>query len=124
MSRYVTEAQLDKIIEKATKRTLMAFLSEADKPKSSGKPKAEPKTAKFAGQRSKLPHELFVDLEEHYEDYEGSELAEASRKKFGKANLRCIMLTWAILHKQPSVKEFVGDKTSKELRPWYKRQVA
>ena len=33
MSRYVTEAQLDKIIEKATKRTIMAFLSEADKPK-------------------------------------------------------------------------------------------
>ena len=32
MSRYVTEAQLDKIIEKATKRTIMAFLSEADKP--------------------------------------------------------------------------------------------
>jgi hypothetical protein len=36
MSRYVTEDQLDKIIEKATKlaseRTIMAFLSKADKP--------------------------------------------------------------------------------------------
>ena len=119
MSRYVTEAQLDKIIEKATKRTIMAFLSEADKPKSSGKPKGKSKTEKFAGQA-----ELFEGLAEHYEDYEGSELAEASRKKFGKANLRCIMLTWGILHKQPSVKEFVGNKKSKELRSWYKRQVA
>ena len=120
MSRYVTEAQLDKIIEKATKRTIMAFLSEADKPQSSGKPKAEPKTEKLAWKA-----ELFDGLAEHYEDYEGSELAEASRKKFnGKANLRCIMLTWGILHKQPSVKDFVGNKKSKELRSWYKRQVA
>jgi len=119
MSRYVTEDQLDKIIEKATKRTLMAFLSEADKPKSSGKPKAEPKTEKLAWKAK-----LFDGLAEHYEDYEGSELAEASRKKFGKANLRCCMLTWGILHKQPSVKEFVGNKKSKELRSWYKRQVA
>jgi len=74
--------------------------------------------------RSKLPAELFNALEEHYEDYEGSELAEASRQKFGKANLRCIMLTWALKHKQPSVTEFVGKKQSKELRSWYKRQVA
>jgi hypothetical protein len=119
MSRYVTEAQLDKIIEKATKRTIMAFLSEADKPKSSGKPKAELKTEKLAWKA-----ELFDGLAEHYEDYEGSELAEASRKKFGKANLRCIILTWGILHKQPSVRDFVGNKKSKELRSWYKRQVA
>jgi hypothetical protein len=111
MSRYVTEAQLDKIIEKATKRTIMAFLSEADKPQSSGKPKAEPKAEKLAWKA-----ELFDGLAEHY---------EASRKKFnGKANLRCIMLTWGILHKQPSVKDFVGNKKSKELRSWYKRQVA
>ena len=123
MSRYVTEAQLDKIIEKATKRTIMAFLSEADKPKSSGKPKAEPKTETPATKLA-WKAELFDGLAEHYEDYEGSELAEASRKKFGKANLRCIILTWGILHKQPSVKEFVGNKKSKELRSWYKRQVA
>jgi hypothetical protein len=112
MSRY-TKAQI------AEAKEILSFVinGEASKPKAN-------KVAKFAGQRSKLPHELFVDLEEHYEDYEGSELAEASRKKFGKANLRCIMLTWAILHKQPSVKEFVGNKKSKELRSWYKRQVA
>ena len=45
MSRYVTEAQLDKIIEKATKRTIMAFLSEADKPEkvpSKDQTKSEP----------------------------------------------------------------------------------
>ena len=120
MSRYVTEDQLAKIVEKASQKVLMAFLSEADKPQSSGKPKAEPKTEKLAWKA-----ELFDGLAEHYEDYEGSELAEASRKKFnGKANLRCIMLTWGILHKQPSVKDFVGNKKSKELRSWYKRQVA
>ena len=47
MSRYVPEAQLDKIIEKATKlaseRTIMAFLSEADAPKPEAKPKAKAK---------------------------------------------------------------------------------
>ena len=47
MSRYVTEAQLDKIIEKATKlaseRTIMAFLSEADAPKPKAKAKAKAK---------------------------------------------------------------------------------
>jgi hypothetical protein len=90
----------------------MAFLSEADKPKSSGKPKAEPKTEKFAGEAK-----LVLALREHYEDYEGSKLAEASMEKFdGKANLRCCMLTWGILHKQPSVKEFVGNKKSSLLR--------
>ena len=115
MSRYKNEVDVEDIV----KRTIMAFLSEADKPKSSGKPKGKLKTEKFAGQA-----ELFEGLAEHYEDYEGSELAEASRKKFGKANLRCIILTWGILHKQPSVKEFVGNKKSKELRSWYKRQVA
>ena len=58
MSRYVTEAQLDKIIEKATKRTIMAFLSEADKPKSSGKPKAEPKAkAKRVVKRTQMKSE-------------------------------------------------------------------
>ena len=119
MSRFVTEAQLDKIIEKATKKAMMQFLSEADKPKSSGKPKAKPKTEKLAWKA-----ELLDGLAEHYEDYEGSELAEASRDKFGKANIRCCMLTWGILHKQPSVKDFVGNKKSKELRSWYKRQVA
>ena len=122
MSRYKNEVDVEDIV----KRTIMAFLSEADKPKQTtkvvkpkGKPKAEPKTEKLAWKAK-----LFDGLAEHYEDYEGSELAEASRKKFGKANLRCIMLTWAILHKEPSVKEFVGNKKSKELRSWYKRQVA
>ena len=91
MSRYVTEAQLDKIIEKATKRTIMAFLSEADKPKQTAK-SVKPKAEKLAWKA-----ELFDGLAEHYEDYEGSELAEASRKKFGKANLRCIILTWLSL---------------------------
>jgi hypothetical protein len=118
MSRYVTEAQLDKIIEKATKRTIMAFLSEADKPKQTAKA-VKPKAEKLA-----CKAELLDGLAEHYEDYEGSELASASREKFGKANLRCCMLTWGILHKQPSVKEFVGNKKSKELRAWHKRQVA
>jgi hypothetical protein len=33
MSRYVTEAQLEAIVEKASQKVLMAFLSEADKPK-------------------------------------------------------------------------------------------
>jgi len=111
MPRY-TKAQI------AEAKEILSFVISGEVPK----PKA--KKAKFAGQRSKLPHELFVDLEEHYEDYEGSLLAEASRDKFGKANLRCIMLTWGILNKQPSVKEFVGNKKSKELRSWYKRQVA
>ena len=33
MSRYVTEAQLEAIVEKASQKVLMAFLSKADKPK-------------------------------------------------------------------------------------------
>ena len=115
MSRYVTEDQLDKIIEKATKRTLMAFLSEADKPKQTTKvvkPKGKPKAEKFAGEA-----ELVEALKVHYGgDFEDSELALASYEEFDKANLRSLMLTWGIQNKQPSVEAFVGNKKSSFLR--------
>lgn len=108
MSRFKTEADLEKIV----KRTLMAFLSEADFSVADKVKPSKPKAGKFPAEA-----ELLKALRVHYEDYEGSELAEASREKFnGKANLRCCMLTWGILHKQPSVKEFVGNKKSKALR--------
>ena len=102
MSR-LSKADLEKIVKQVT----LSFLSEADAPKA----KVQSKTEKFAGEAK-----LVRDLKAHYEDYEGAELAEASREKFGKANLRCCMLTWGILHKQPSVKEFIGNRKSKFLR--------
>jgi hypothetical protein len=109
MPRY-TKAQI------AEAKEILSFVISGEVPKPKAKPKTEAKLAWKA--------KLFDGLAEHYEDYEGSLLAEASRDKFGKANLRCIMLTWGILNKQPSVKEFVGNKKSKELRSWYKRQIA
>ena len=76
MSRYVTEAQLDKIIEKATKlaseRTIMAFLSEADAPK----PKAKAKVKRVVKRTQiKLPEgwenaEIEVEVPDEAEDAE------------------------------------------------------
>ena len=105
-------------VEDIVKRTMMSFLSEADAPKFKGQSKTgnQSKTEKFAGE-AKLVEALRV----HYElgkakRFHESELANASYQKFGKANLRNLMLTWGIQNKQPSVKEFVGNKMSKNLR--------
>ena len=115
MSRYVTKAELDEIIEKATERTIKAFLSVADKPKQTAKavkPKGKPKAEKFAGEA-----ELVEALKVHYGgDFEDSELALASYEEFDKSNLRSLMLTWGIQNKQPSVEAFVGNKKSSFLR--------
>jgi len=80
MSRYVTEAQLDKIIEKATKlaseRTIMAFLSEADAPKPKAKAKAKAKVKRVVKRTQiKLPEgwenaEIEVEVPDEAEDAE------------------------------------------------------
>ena len=117
MTRYVTEAQLSKAVDRLEK-SMMQFLSEADAPKFKGQSKTgnQSKTEKFAGEAK-----LVEALRFHYElgkaeRFHESELANASYQKFGKANLRNLMLTWGIQNKQPSVKEFVGNKMSKNLR--------
>ena len=80
MSRYVTEAQLAKIIEKATKlaseRTIMAFLSEADAPKPKAKAKAKAKVKRVVKRTQiKLPEgwenaEIEVEVPDEAEDAE------------------------------------------------------
>ena len=85
--------------------------------------KAKP-TAKeaFVGQ-AKLVEALRVHYELSRADrFEESELANASYKLRGKANLRNLMLTWGHLNKQPSVEKFVGNKDSKTLkRTWWSK---
>jgi len=84
---------------------------------------AKPRTKEaFVGQAK-----LVKDLQVHYDlsrakRFEESELAIASYKLRGKANLRNLMLTWGHLNKQPSVTKFVGDKDSKTLkRTWWSK---
>ena len=71
--------------------------------------------------------ELVEALRVHYalsraDRFEESELANASYRDRGKANLRNLMLTWGDLNKQPSVTKFVGNKDSKTLkRTWWSK---
>ena len=85
--------------------------------------KAKP-TAKeaFVGQ-AKLVEALRVHYDLSRADrFEESELANASYKLRGKANLRNLMLTWGHLNKQPSVEKFVGNKDSKKLwKTWWSK---
>ena len=85
--------------------------------------KAKP-TAKeaFVGQ-AKLVEALRVHYQLSREGrFAESELANASYKLRGKANLRNLMLTWGHLNKQPSVEKFVGNKDSKKLwKTWWSK---
>ena len=76
----------------------------------------------FVGQ-AKLVEALRVHYDLSRADrFEESELANASYKLRGKANLRNLMLTWGHLNKQPSVEKFVGNKDSKTLkRTWWSK---
>ena len=89
---------------------------------------------KVSKAKTKGPKEAFVGqaklveaLRVHYElsradRFEESELANASYKLRGKANLRNLMLTWGHLNKQPSVEKFVGNKDSKKLwKTWWSK---
>lgn len=76
----------------------------------------------FVGQ-AKLVEALRVHYDLSRADrFEESELANASYKLRGKANLRNLMLTWGHLNKQPSVEKFVGNKDSKKLwKTWWSK---
>ena len=89
---------------------------------------------KVSKAKTKGPKEAFVGqaklveaLRVHYDlsradRFEESELANASYKLRGKANLRNLMLTWGHLNKQPSVEKFVGNKDSKKLwKTWWSK---
>ena len=102
----------------------MQYLSEAGVDLGEAKvSKAKPSGKEaFVGQ-AKLVEALRVHYELSRADrFEESELANASYKLRGKANLRNLMLTWGHLNKQPSVEKFVGNKDSKTLkRTWWSK---
>ena len=84
--------------------------------------------AKPSGKEAFVGQAMLVEaLRVHYDlsradRFEESELANASYKLRGKANLRNLMLTWGHLNKQPSVEKFVGNKDSKTLkRTWWSK---
>ena len=110
----------------------MQYLSEAGVDLGEAKGKAKIGGAKGKGKPA--PSEAFVGQAElvealrvHYalsraDRFEESELANASYRDRGKANLRNLMLTWGDLNKQPSVTKFVGNKDSKTLkRTWWSK---
>ena len=95
--------------EEATEKTPKESKSKASKP---------PKVA-FKGQ-----DKLIEDLHVHYDDFDSSELAEASRELHkGRCGLYSLVLTWASLNKNSAATKWAKSKgSSKALRPWWKLQ--
>ena len=94
--------------EEATEKTPTESKSKASKP-----PKVD-----FKGQ-----DKLIEDLHEHYDDFDSSELAEASRElNEGRCGLYSLVLTWASMNKCPEATKWAKAKggNSKALRPWWK----
>ena len=120
MTRLKKQAKLDPTVLAG----FLQYLSEAGVDLGEAKvSKAKPSGKEaFVGQ-AKLVEALRVPYDLSRADrFEESELANASYKLRGKANLRNLMLTWGHLNKQPSVEKFVGNKDSKTLkRTWWSK---
>ena len=73
--------------------------------------------------------ELIEALVEHYDDFAGSELAEASRKRTatkenpkGRCGLYSLVMTWAVQNKDAEAKAWCLAKgSSKNLRKWFSK---
>jgi len=118
---------------------VMSYLSEADLEglglgeAKAGKAKTEttpPKEEKTKAKRRKgVSQKLAVGLakladavEDHKDDFENSVLAEEARKRFnGRSGMWSICMTWAILNKNPEVKQWVEPQDAKQLRKWYNK---
>ena len=82
---------------------------------------------KVSKAKTKGPKEAFVGqaklveaLRVHYADFDGSKLAEASRRRNGRCGLYSLVMTWASQNKNVACQEWAERKgSSKVLRKWY-----
>ena len=108
----------DKQIEDLTKGFIQ-FLTKAD---IEDEGEAEAKEG-FVGQAK-----LVKALKEHYADFDGSKLAEASRRRTatkknpkGRCGYYALVMTWAIQNKNAEAKAWCLAKgSSKAIQKWYK----
>ena len=144
MGRYTHEEMRSIVKPIATKLAegisegLMQFLSEADLKglglgeAKTGEAKTKttpPKEEKKAKRKKGVNRKLAVGLakladavEIHKDDFDNSVLAEEARKRFnGKCGMWSICMTWAILNKNPEVKQWVEPQDAKLLRKWYNK---
>ena len=113
MTRLKKQAKLDPKVLAG----FLQYLSEAGVDLGEAKVSKAKPTAKeaFVGQ-AKLVEALRV----HYADFDGSKLAEASRRRNGRCGLYSLVMTWASQNKNVACQEWAERKgSSKVLRKWY-----
>ena len=119
--KALVQAELAKLFEDVGFEGLQYLTNEeaTEKTPTESKPKAsKPPKVDFKGQ-----DKLIEDLHEHYDDFDSSELAEASRElNEGRCGLYSLVVTWASMNKCPEATKWAKAKggNSKALRPWWK----
>ena len=117
--KALIQAELAKLLEG---EELLEYLTTEETPTES-KPKTKQKASKPPKVDFKGQDKLIEDLHEHYDDFDSSELAEASRElNEGRCGLYSLVLTWASMNKCPEATKWAKAKggNSKALRPWWK----
>ena len=117
--KALIQAELAKLLEG---EELLEYLTTEETPTES-KPKTKQKASKPPKVDFKGQDKLIEDLHEHYDDFDSSELAEASRElNEGRCGLYSLVVTWASMNKCPEATKWAKAKggNSKALRPWWK----